>query len=463
MKNAVVLVQGWQNWIRFIPIPLACILYLGHFAVILYYAVDVPLRDDWAFLLPNQLPAGLSWKWLFEHHGEHQIVTTKLLVWFLYQWNGWNLVTHQAINFVIYGLLVFLLVWVSHKLLPQLGLWVFVGFAIFLLSPVGAINHSWGIGTSFHLSLVFFVLSLYLIFHHEQSFSHLLLGSFFLIVSAFSVGSGVIFTLALIPLFLVFKGNRIFSTRDRTFRRREIFQIFALLFLLVGAVAFWFQSYQKPTYLPPWIWPYQPEFWSFYLVLISWGFGFGSIKPFWGILVLLIVLVPLAGDFIRHKGRPPHPFFPVAFGVLGVLATLAATSVARADFGPAHAPAPRYFETAAMLIPLSALAWSVYFRDNPVWRRRALVAVWVIALLASRKHWDNFSDYRKLAVAKTEGVACITQYYQKGGEALCPTIYHQDLTLFLEQAKTLQVSFFRKIPPPQKSARTPELEGWARN
>jgi hypothetical protein len=44
-----------------------------------------------------------------------------------------------------------------------------------------------------------------------------------------------------------------------------------------------------------------------------------------------------------------------------------------------------------------------------------------------------------------EGVECIKSYYKHGGQAMCPTLYAAPLEPMLDEAKKLNLSFYKEI------------------
>ena len=179
-------------------------LYLGHFGVVMYYAVDLPFADDWDFLRPGALSWGLSPSWLFALHNEHRIPTAKFLVWALFRLNGWNLIVHQAINFLLYGLLLLTVVRICAGTIPEIPAWVFMAFALFLLSPIGVDNHIGGIQASNHFALLFFFLAIPLFFSERPTLPRSGAGALCAILSAYSLASGIVYIIVLVIFIVIF-------------------------------------------------------------------------------------------------------------------------------------------------------------------------------------------------------------------------------------------------------------------
>src|SRR4051812_46789729 len=127
------------------------VMFLMHFAIILHYSVNVPFWDEWGAFSDSALPSGLSLKWLFTQHNEHRIVLTKLLTWSLFKFDGWNIALNHAINFMIYGLILFGAITFGVKRRFGEEAYRVSLFTIpFLLSPINEENHLWAFQSQFH-------------------------------------------------------------------------------------------------------------------------------------------------------------------------------------------------------------------------------------------------------------------------------------------------------------------------
>ena len=142
-----------ESWLTGFAVLVCIGLYIFHFYLISKYAVDVPYWDEWASFEPNQLPRGLSLDNLFAQHNEHRIVTTRLFVSLQFHLNGWNLATHQLLNFVIYGLILIAIGWFAIGAAPQMPTWLILSFIVFLLSPINWFNHFMGYQSHIHFWL----------------------------------------------------------------------------------------------------------------------------------------------------------------------------------------------------------------------------------------------------------------------------------------------------------------------
>src|SRR3954471_9141752 len=95
-------------------------LYIAQLACIARYAVNIPFWDEWESINRGAFLLEPSLRTIFAQHNEHRIVTTKLVTLALYYLDGWDLTTHQALNFIVYGCLVVLVALFIKRNSPQL-------------------------------------------------------------------------------------------------------------------------------------------------------------------------------------------------------------------------------------------------------------------------------------------------------------------------------------------------------
>ena len=71
------------------------------------YGVDIPYVDEWSQLF-DPFTGTVGWNgklnlaWLWFPWGDHRIVTTKLLIWLLLQYNDWNIITGLWVSYLTY-------------------------------------------------------------------------------------------------------------------------------------------------------------------------------------------------------------------------------------------------------------------------------------------------------------------------------------------------------------------------
>lgn len=422
-------------------------LYVIHFAILQGYAVNVPYWDEWDALDPNQLPAGFSLSWVFSQHNEHRIVTTRLFTWALYKLNGWNLITHQTINFLLYALLLFLIVCFARRFLPQLGSWIILVFMLFLLSPIAWENHFWGFQMQFHFSLLFFLAAVYFWYDERQRWSDIVLGSVMAVLAIYSISSGLISGLVGLSVFTLFKLLRLRSASNTEIRKRELQQLLWVVGLVGGSIALWFVDYHSVARHPLHVLPYKKLFWMYFVNIVGLGFGL-DVKEFLpNFFFLLVVLTPILGGIWQERGRLPNSSWAVYSAVAGILASLSVITIGRANFGVAQAKGSRYSEIAMILIPLTVMAWAIFLKDRKRVRVGMLLGLWLLCFLTFANNWSEFSEYEAHAKQRTRGVLCIEKYYAGQGDGNCPSLYPLPLAEKLDEAKQLNISFYQSIQP----------------
>lgn len=419
-------------------------LFCLHLGIVGLFAVDVPFADEWDMLADGGLDARLSPAWLFAQHNEHRIPTTKLLIWVLYRLGGWNIATQITLNFLLYGVLVGLLLLLLKRHAPELPLAVAGAACLFLLSPINLQNHFWGFQTQFHLSLLFFLAALLLLFADEPGRIRTACGAGLLALAAFSLSSGVMMAVAVVPAFLLY---RLEGARHDPARRRRHLESAAILALGVAAtLAVYLWGYEQPAKHPPLYLPHTLGFWDYFLNLVGLGFGFQRLSMATGAWCLGLVLAPL---WMLWRGAPAANRWTLGAAAVGVLAALAIIAIGRAGLGAHHAKSSRYAEIGMLLVPLSVAAWAKALRARPRRQAAAIAGVLGFAAAAFADDW-NFLDYSILRAQRLEGRACLARLYAGKGTNLCPTIYEGPIPAdSLLRARALRLSFVRQLDPPR--------------
>jgi len=437
-----------------LPLLVCVLLFLFHFSVIRKYAVNIPYMDEWALFSGDNHPASIDLRWLYVQHNEHRTATTKIFVWLQYQINGWNVRTHLLIDFVIYGFLLTWLVWFARRMAPHLSTWIVFAFLIFFLSPIIWIEHLVAYPVAVHFWLIFFFVSAYFLFTERQQWASLVVGCLASILSMYSFAAGFVTSLVLLLAFWIFKGLRARHATGNKDRTREFRQLLLVTVLVGGALVGWIIGYRTPWYHPPLIFPYHLAFWRFFLNLISFSFGVDRLSVFWGVIFLLIVLAPICGEVWKRRGNLSSMQWAAFAIVFAILADLAAISIGRASFGTFWSRSPEYAEHGMPLIILSAINWSIFFRDRKILRACSIAALWIFCLVAFTDNWD-FDIYRYHSGLRLEGARCVRAYYQGIGDGGCPSILpgpsNPQLPLF-DQAKRLNASFSRDSTKANRSS-----------
>jgi hypothetical protein len=402
--------------------------------------------DEWESFGSNQLPAGLSLAGLFAQHNEHRLVTTRLLVWFQYHLNGWNLKLHHLLNFVIYGFILITSGWFAKEAAPEIHGWLILSFMIFLLSPINWFNHFMGYQTNVHLWLFCFLESVFFLFSETQRWLDLIIGSGAAVLSTYSMAGGVASSLVLVVMYGLFNVFRMRSSRESRGKARRFTQLIFVAGFLGATILLWLVNYRTLPYTPPPALPYEWKFWGHFLNLVAFGFGVDRLASIPGAFYLFIILTPILAIIRINKFNLSIGQWRVFVSTLGVLAVLASVSCGRAGFGIDQAKQSRYFEFGMLLIPLSVVNWAFLIQGRHRLKVAVMAGLWMFCFLGFRNNWNDFQNYKLEAAQRKVGLKCLRAYYEGTGDGYCPTIYPVPIpTTLLENAKALNVSFFRKM------------------
>ena len=450
-----------RRWLLRLPL-LACVgLFLFHFFIIQKYAVNIPNMDDWALFAGDNHPASVDLPWLYAQHNEHRTATTKLFVWMQFQLNGWNVRTHQLIDFIIYGLFLTLLVCFGRKCFPKVSSWIGLSFIVFLLSPIIWLDHFMAYPVAVHFWLLFFIISSYFLFTELQDWLALVIGCLASILSIYSFAAGVITSFILLTAFCLFKSLRAYKVSGKKERTRELLQLLLVVGFIGGALATWMIGYRKPGYHPPLAIPYTWTFWRFFFNIISFGFGVDSISVVLGAACFFIVLFPIFGEIWKRRGTLSTGQWAAFAAVMGILADLAAISMGRAGFGFGVwvSKTQEYAEHGMPLIILSVLNWNSFLKDRKRVRVGFTIFLWLFCFVAFSNNW-HFDTYKYASVDRKAGARCVKAYYEQTGDGRCPNIYpaNPSFRIFLEQARKLNASFYQAPASAYQDARVVALK-----
>ena len=436
-------------WLTIIFLTLCVALYAAHFWVIYKNAVNVLFWDEWGLLDPKALPAGFSFRWIVGQVNEHRIALTKLLMSVLFYVSGLNQVLNMAITYALYGVLLSCLVFFAQRMVPHQPKWITLAFIVFLLSPANWENHFWGFQSAYHFSVLFSLLTAFFLFSEPQTVARLTLGASMAVLATYSFFSGLVAVCILIVLFGGFKILRALRLSGAD-RRRECLQLAAVATPVSVFVAVYFVGYSRNPTSPPIALPYTESFWRFFTNIVSWGFGFETDSVVLGGICLLLVLTPIVLEVWKRGWRLPASSWAVFAYSMAMLAVLAAIAVGR-GYGGARAKISRYHDFSMMLVPFTIFAWAIVLKDRPDLRKYMLASLWIFCFLGYSYKWLWFPVYHQQAELRREGVRCIKNYYDHGGEALCPTIHPVPIKTMLDEGKRLNVSFYREIQDDSRS------------
>lgn len=432
--------------VRFYTLLLLCIgAWITQFIFIVRYAVNVPFWDEWEAINKGGFIVNQTFWQIFVQHNEHRIITTKILTLVLYYFDGWNLATHQTVNFVIYGILIGVLAYVIKKSIPEIPGWVLLSFILFTLTNVSRENHSWGFQSQFHFSLLFLFLSVLFLFDEKQGWGKVLGGTVFSVLTIYSFSSGLIGSVVILFGYSLFKLIRIRLEKEK---KREVLQWAAVMLLIGGAIGLYFVGFIKQEAPLPYTFPYQKLFWAYLMNLLSGGIGYQAVHIVPGIIFFFFIVIPVIGEIKKHGFKISSGKWVIIISILAVLAALAAITMGRAEYGKGNSKTSRYTEITIMLVPLSAALWVSFLGEREKLRKYILIGFWIFCGFGLSRCWNFPKAYQQVYAARQEGLACIKDYYQNGGVANCPTIYPSPIADRLDFVKTVPVSFIKEINNP---------------
>lgn len=433
---------GWfRRWLPGLAGAVFAAFFLLHFVMVWRCAVNIASDDEWSVFRD---PKAISLRWILTQHNEHRIVTTKLLIWILYQLNGWNHRSNIIFNFVVYGVIVVWLIWSARRLAPRIPLWAILGFTVFLLSPILWMNHLIGLQVCFHFWLLSFLVSTYFLFGSIQSWQRLSIGVGASLISLYSLGSGLASVPIVLLSFCLFKIIRARAAGSGPDRAPEIRQLILVAGGIGIAMGLFFIGYSGVAKHPRLALPFELRFWRQLLNLVSFGFGVDLVSTRFGAICLLIVVAPIVWQVWQQRGKLSASQWTVYVTVIAILGTLASVASARAPFGVDWSKTSRYAEIGMPLIILSVLSWSWVLERKRLLEISALAGLWFFCLVAFSDNW-RFNIYRQVAANKKLGALCVQAYYEKGSGGLCPNLWPTSLAAPLDRAKQMNVSFYREL------------------
>jgi hypothetical protein len=319
-------------------------------------------------------------------------------------------------------------------------------FAVYVFSPINYFNHFMGYQSQVHLWLLLFVSACYFLINEVEEWSDLIIGILAGALSIYSMASGVVASFVLIVMVGLLKAIRIRLSRKSSRYAGSYVPALLIVAFLGIAILTWLADYQRPSYHPALVLPYELRFWGHFLNIVALGFGIDQVSNVLGIFCLLIVLAPLVGVVTIYGRNLPIGLWRNLTLTLAILAVLASASAGRAGFGTEQAKDSRNFELAMPLLPLAVVNWSIFLQKRKFLMIAAIASLWVVCFFAFFDNWRQFKYYKREAVRRQIGLKCLKAYYEQKGDGNCPTIFPVPLPPWLlQEAKRLNVSFYRKI------------------
>lgn len=399
------------------------------------HAVDVPFWDEWDQL--SGLSSRLDLSWLWSLHNEHRIVTTRFLIWLLYHFDGWNLITGLWVNYAVY-LVIPALIFMIARQDSNGGQWALVPFLIFFFSNAGVENDVWGFQIQWRFFVVFLLLAVLLLFDEKQRWVAILAGVLCLVLSMVSLASGIPAAVALIG---VYAGFRVYRMCAGLPIGRELRGLALPGLLVAGAVAVWLIGWHKNPGHPPLVLPTHRLFWVHFLSQISLVTGTSSASARLGVGILAALGTILGLDAWTHRTDPATGTWRRMGIAAACLAALASISMARAAFGAEQAASSRYFEVALLLLPVLVLSGHAALAQP--WRRWLLALVFTACAFGFSQRWAE-RPYRSHEERLESGVECLQRNLKEGRSPDCGMLYPAPLDSYIERAKRLDVSFYHR-------------------
>ncbi len=398
------------------------VLALTHFYRLAQFAVDLPYMDEWDALQPGQLSETVQWHWIVGSHNEHRIVFTKLLAWIQFNLDGHNYRHTIFANFFLY---IFLNIIIMRSALTTN--WQRLIYLLFAFSTLSHENFAWAFQNSFHLVLLFFMASVLTADRVDKGWP---LSPLFAVAAVFTLGCGIVLA-AVTACYWALLGVG-HKTKPRI-------QALRILLLFVAAV-FWLQGYQPNPGHPAPALPWTGAFWTYFLNILSLGFGFAQITSLIpGMLVLTVCSVGIFWGIklvLRSTSDPAFRPLLMLFAGFGCLALIA---ISRAGFGVGQAKSSRYAEMSLLILP-----FFLFFIEKMLIRYRvgntAKIAVGAVLALPALTNYSIESSYRNAFQVRNESATCVGDYYRGNNAGDCPG-YIANLAEHLEQAKAIKIHF----------------------
>jgi hypothetical protein len=344
------------------------------------YGVDTPYWDEWDEIPADlvKLHAGtLSWSDLIAQHNEHRILFPRIVMLATAWLTSWNVRAELLIIWLLAGVCSFNL-WRLNRITggtnSNRDLLLLTAANVLLFTPVAFENWLWGFQIGFLLPLAAVTLAIWLVSAKRSINSAFFFAIALSFVCTFSMASGFLCWLVVLPLLLFPEGR--LQWRDRTFG------LVCWLVGLVGSVALYLYGYVQSGDGPSLLRVMEdPGTAISYLLAyfgsaFGWNIGYTPILIFGGTWPLLFVCALLYLWRFRTDARLITQTLPwVMLGSYAVLNGVA-TMLGRIQFGASQATGPRYI-TFAVMLPISLLfIWQrvyLHWRQGSVTRPQVQV------------------------------------------------------------------------------------------
>lgn len=337
-------------------IILSGLVVLSYLTVIYFFALTIPVLDDYPAILLTATHIELSHhlsdiaKILFSQHNEHRIVTTRLLVWLQY-------CIFQAINFkalILFNNLVkvFLFGLITY-LLPRLQAWQYLVLTLFFFQLSDYEAAYWAMGGASAFFVLIFALATIACLQKSAQLTYFVVSIFFSILAIFSNGNGLI----VLPIGLLM-----------LFEQRQYKHLLAYLMCSIVLMCLFFYHYQ---YLDS----YQLNWHVFIYFFTSLGniAGVPIVSTILGLvgIILLRMLLKRKSDSRRHA---------LFYYLLFIIGSIVLQTISRSQFGVLQALSSRYKIYSIIFFTILYGFWIECIHDKK-WVKGLTALVILIALL----------------------------------------------------------------------------------
>ena len=179
-------------------------VYLAQLLAIWQYSADLPFWEEWEYFLPEGLPNGLSWDWLFNFAGYHRVVPTKLMAWLNLQLFGLDFKLQKLFNYFIFVGLLLTLVSLKNRMIGKKEFMLFPAFLLFLLSPIMYENHSNSYQSQIHLVLIFTLMAMFHVYDDSFRAKSVAVFLICLVAAINTFSAGMTIAAVLLPCWAIF-------------------------------------------------------------------------------------------------------------------------------------------------------------------------------------------------------------------------------------------------------------------
>jgi hypothetical protein len=289
-----------------------------------------------------------------------------------------------------------------------------------------------------HFALLSFVVSIYWVQRHPESYFFRLIQIALLVICQLSFSASIGFTAGLLTIYCL----QIFFTKN-SYLRQNLFSLAGLVAVLIGSLIFLVSKSHSTGfsligflhhYLSLWTLALTQSNFSPQLVYLPL-----DLFLFLGTLCLMLryLLIDRLQSLQKHYGL-------IALFV-GVSLALAAISLGRHSYGASQGKSYRYSEIAFLIFPMIAF----WIQDLVKKHRRMKwpVILLLIVLISDDFHYENYkADHLE---HRYQGINCLREGFKENSGFNCPRIYHQPLDPFISQLEPLKLEFLETLKPNQ--------------